>query len=115
MTICHRTAAHRKSVSPGRRGAIAKPPFHSAAPMEVHGCLDKQACSYGANAGYAYDEFDGYIYDESLIGFDRETNLNDNWIGPTTRAAIQKHPWLILATGSCMLSGRLESRYNANC
>lgn len=79
MTICHRTAAHRKSVSPGRRGAIAKPPFHSAAPMEVHGCLDKQACSYGANAGYAYDEFDGYIYDESLIGFDRETNLHDNW------------------------------------
>ncbi|GIK26189.1 MAG: hypothetical protein BroJett006_24350 [Betaproteobacteria bacterium] len=46
--------------------------------MEVHGCLDKQACSYGANAGYAYDEFDGNIYDESLIGFDKETNLHDN-------------------------------------
>jgi hypothetical protein len=56
-------------------------------------------------------------YDEGASGrsFDKETNLNDNWIGPTTRAAIQKHPWLILATGSCMLSGRLESRYNANC
>lgn len=47
--------------------------------MEVHGCLDKQACSYGANAGYAYDEFDDYINDdESLIGFDKETNLHYN-------------------------------------
>lgn len=95
MTICHRTAAHRKSVSPGRRGAIAKPPFHSAAPMEVHGCLDKQACSYGANAGYAYDEFDGYIYDESLIGFDRETNLNYNYFrdyDPSTGRYVQSDP-----------------------
>lgn len=64
--------------------------------MEVHGCLDKQACSYGANAGYAYDEFDGYIYDESLIGFDRETNLHYNYFrdcyDPSTGRYCQADP-----------------------
>jgi len=63
--------------------------------MEVHGCLDKQVCSYGANAGYAYDEFDGYIYDESLIGFDQETNLNYNYFrdyDPATGRYVQSDP-----------------------
>jgi RHS repeat-associated protein len=63
--------------------------------MEVHGCLDKQVCSYGANAGYAYDEFDGYIYDESLIGFDKETNLNYNYFrdyDPVTGRYVQSDP-----------------------
>lgn len=63
--------------------------------MEVHGCLDKQACSYGANAGYAYDEFDGNIYDESLIGFDKETNTHYNYFrdyDPGTGRYVQSDP-----------------------
>jgi hypothetical protein len=50
----------------------------------VHG---KHVCNHDANACYACDEFDGCTYDENLIGFDRETNLNHNyhrWYDPNT-------------------------------
>jgi hypothetical protein len=51
---------------------------YDAAPMEVFERTDIAVCDYDSVAGYAYDEFADCTCDDNLIGFDRETNLNDN-------------------------------------